>query len=398
MDGSCHVESALKKNIIDRKMDASQYLRRLKESCTQTLGRPKCMDAGLRTQIVRNSAMSGVTSEVAPKNQCCLKPMAGYDGAVTPILPPAGCVSKAACDDMERRYTEEPIILPGCPIPYTTATYVGGNSYKYQSTRTQKAEAERLRAIKEFTRPVVAPVQGYLAFTRGILRTPIINGFNIGTGAFTVEWFQKLNPIETFTSSDTYFYTLFSIGDVSTIPEQNAITFYLQVSPPNPITTYSVYVSQGSEVAPYYFGDFGTLPTSKRPLADLVNNWLHFALVGDGASPTNTIRLYVNGAQFGSAFTNYDFTVTDQPYLSIGGITPLNNQYYFNGCLTNFRFTKGEALYTDTFTPPSAPLPLLASSQILFKTMSDAPAEDSSSPRKLITPIGPLAFAEDSPF
>ena len=111
-------------------MDASQYLRRLKESCTQTLGRPKAIDAGLRTQIVRNAAtstyipptQSKVQTGLRPINECCLKPQPGYDGAVTPVVPPAAsCLSQAACNDMENRYAE-PIILTGCPIPYAPTT------------------------------------------------------------------------------------------------------------------------------------------------------------------------------------------------------------------------------------------------------------------------------------
>lgn len=385
-------------------MDASQYLRRLKESCTQTLGRPKAMDAGLRTQIVRNAAtstyvpptQSKVQTGLRPTNECCLKPQPGYDGAVTPIALPAGCISQAACNDLENRYAE-PITLPGCPIPYMSSTYVQADSYCYQGTPAQTSEADRLRNCKDFTRPPVAPVQGCLAFNKGILRTPVVNGFNVGSGAFTVEWFQKLVPKTDFASSDTYYYTIFAIGDVDN--ETEAISFYYQVSPPNPISIYSVYMSSGGN--PYYFGNFGTSgPNDFLPYTDLTDQWIHVAVVGDGGSPTNTLTMYVNGNQFGSPIplTNYNFTTSGQPYLTIGGQSPLNAQYYYNGCLTNFRFTKGEALYTGPFTPPTTTLSALPSTQLLLKTLSDSPAKDSSTPQKPITPIGPVAFAADSPF
>jgi hypothetical protein len=384
-------------------MDASQYLRRLKESCNQTIARSKCIDAGLRTQIVRNTAMSTYIpptqsknqSGIEPINQCCLKPLPGYDGAVTPIQLPAGCVSDAACNDISNRYAD-PIILSGCPIPYTSSTYVQADSYKYQGTREQTSEAIRLRACKEIARPIVLPTNGCLNFTKGILRTPIVNEFNIGTGAFTVEWFQKLAPITTFASNDTYYYTMFSIGDLKN--ETEAISFYYQVSPPIPITSYSVYVSRGSAFAPFYFGNFGTVPADERPYTDITDNWVHVAIVGDGATPTNTIRLYINGTQFGSAYNNYDFSLSGQQYLSIGGQFPLDNQYYYNGCMTNFRWTKGEALYTGAFVPPTESLDVRASTQLLLKTMSDYPINDSSKPQKPITPIGPIAFMNDTPF
>lgn len=382
-------------------MDASQYLRRLKESCTQTLGRPKAIDAGLRTQIVRNAATQALPqTKPAPVNACCLKPQAniGYDGAVTPISPPAGaCISQAACNDLENRYAE-PIILAGCPIPYMSSTYVQADSYKYQGTREQTAEAERLRNCKEFARVLPPPFNGSLVFNKSMLRTPVVNGFNIGSGAFTVEWYQKLAPIQSFSSDATYYYTLFSIGDVNS--DSEAISFYYQVSPPNPITVYAAYMSSGG--TPYFFGNFGASgPNDYRPYADITNQWLHIAIVGDGAVPTNTLTMYVNGTQFGSPvpLQNYNFTISGQPYLTIGSQSPINSQYYFNGNITNFRFTNGEALYSGaSFVPPSAPLEKLASTQLLLQTVSDAPITDSSTPQKIITPVGNVQFVGDSPF
>jgi hypothetical protein len=386
-------------------MDASQYLRRLKESCTQTLGRAKCMEAGLRTHIVRNAALTTYVppaqaksqSGIAPVNECCLKPLPGYDGAVTPVQPPAGCVSAAACNDLANRYAA-PIELPGCPIPYAPPAYVSADSYKYQGTREQTSEAVRLRGCTDCTPPLPPPTEGCLNFTKGILRIPMVNGFNLGTGAFTVEWFQKLAPLANFTSEDTYYYTLFSIGDLAA--ETEAMAFYYQVSPPNPVTVYSVYASRGSAFAPFYFGDFGTVPPDELAYTDVTDAWVHVALVGDGAVPasTNTIRMYVNGMQFGSAFSDYNFSVGAQPYLSIGGQYPLNTQNYYNGCMTNFRWSKGEALYTGNFVPPTSPLAARASTQLLLSTMSDAPASDSSTPAKSITPIGGVQFIGDTPF
>lgn len=390
-------------------MDASQYLRRLKESCTQTLGRPKAIDASLRTQIVRNAAtstyvpptQSKVQTGLTPTNECCLKPQPGFDGAVTPILPPAGCISQAACNDMENRYAE-PITIPGCPIPYMSSTYVQANSYKYQGTREQTAEAERLRNCKDSTRPLPPPTQGCLSFNKGILRTPVVNGFSLSsTDAFTVEWFQKLAPI-TFETGDRreYYYTIFSIGDLNNEDNPESMAFYYQVSPPDPISEYSVKCSAGN--TRLNFGNFGSSgPQDYRQVGEIEDTWIHVALVGNVATE-NTITLYVDGAKFGSAYNYNDCSISGQPYLTIGGKSPLDPRYYYNGCLTNFRFTKGEALYTasegEPFTPPTAPLTARPTTQLLLKTMSDFPANDSSTPQKPITPIGPVAFSADSPF
>ena len=383
-------------------MDASQYLRRLKESCTQTLGRPKAIDASLRTQIVRNAAtstyipptQSKVQTGLLPTNVCCLQPQAGYDGAVTPIALPAGCISQAACNDLENRYAE-PITIPGCPIPYNkSSAYVQADSYKYQGTREQTSEAVRLRNCKDATQPRAPPTPVCLSFNRAILRTPVVSGFSVGSGAFTVEWFQKLVPI---TVDDDYYYTIFAIGDIDN--ETEAMSFYYQVSPPNPVSIYGVYMTSG--VDSFYFGNFGTTgPNDFRLYTDLTNQWIHVAVVGNGSSPTNSLTMYVNGAQFGpvAPLTNYNFATSGQPYLTIGGQSPLNADYYYNGYISNFRFTKGEALYTGPFTPPTTTLNALPSTQLLLKTLSDSPANDSSTPSKPITPIGPVTFAADSPF
>jgi hypothetical protein len=384
-------------------MDASQYLRRLKESCSQKISHAKCIDAGLRTTIVRNAALSTyipptkskTQTGLTPINQCCLKPLPGFDGAVTPIQPPDRCVSAAACNDMENRYAN-PIVIPGCPIPYMSSSYVSADKYVYQGTREQTAEAVRLLGCTDCTAPPPPPTEGCLYFNKGILRTPVVSGFSLGSGAFTVEWFQKLVPLPSFDSEDTYYYTMFSIGDLA--GDTEAMSFYYQVSPPNPINVYSVYLSRGGSFPPFYFGNIGSVPPDDLAYTDLTNTWIHVAITGDGVTPTNTIRLYINGNQFGSAYNDYNFTLSGQPYLSIGGQMPLNNQYYYNGCMTNFRWTKGEEIYTGNFVPPTSPLAVRSSTQLLLKTLSDFPADDSSTPQKPMTPVGNVRFLTDTPF
>jgi hypothetical protein len=385
-------------------MDASQYLRRLKESCTQKIARPKCIDASLRTQIVRNAAttkyVSPVAKPVSAPSGCCTKlpeTAVKYDGAVTPIvLPDTECIAQAACNDLENRYAN-PIILPGCPIPYTSSSYVRADSYKYQGTREQTSEAVRLRGCKDCTRPPPPPSPGCLSFYKGILRTPVVSGFELGTGEFTVEWFQKLVPLSSFPEEfgNEYYYTLFTIGNLAN--ETEAMSFYFKVAPPDP-NSYEVILTQGNGPKFWPFGSFGT--TGSRPVSDLENQWIHIALVGDGGGEEfGGLRLYVQGTQFGSFFNNgYNFLLSGQPYLTIGGQAPLDPKYYFNGCITNFRFTKGEAIYTEEFTPPTAPLSVRPTTQLLLPTLSNNPAGDISIPNKPITDVGPINFQEDSPF
>jgi hypothetical protein len=67
---------------------------------------------------------------------------------------------------------------------------------------------------------------------------------------------------------------------------------------------------------------------------------------------SGTTKLYVNGAlgaTVASDTTNYTGT-----YLGIGGY--YSTSYLLNGYMTDLRVVKGTAVYTGTFTPPTAPL------------------------------------------
>ena len=76
--------------------------------------------------------------------------------------------------------------------------------------------------------------------------------------------------------------------------------------------------------------------------------WTHVAVTRSGTS----LKVFINGIQSGSTATNStSFTVTN----GIGAdIT--TNTYNFNGYISNVRMIKGTAVYTATFTPPTAPL------------------------------------------
>jgi Concanavalin A-like lectin/glucanases superfamily len=82
--------------------------------------------------------------------------------------------------------------------------------------------------------------------------------------------------------------------------------------------------------------------------------WYHFALVRNGSSLTS----YTNGVQ--SATTTIAFTLanTTNNVLSIGSSSADGSTRYVSGYISNFRITKGVAVYTGNFTPPSTPLPI----------------------------------------
>jgi len=91
----------------------------------------------------------------------------------------------------------------------------------------------------------------------------------------------------------------------------------------------------------------------------VINTWYHFAVTFDRL----TTRLFINGVLKASV------AVASMPYAGAGTSADIgfyigrrwdtggaNGADYFNGYLSNIRFIKGQALYTSAFTPPTAAL------------------------------------------
>ena len=83
--------------------------------------------------------------------------------------------------------------------------------------------------------------------------------------------------------------------------------------------------------------------------AQPLNVWMHLAVCRSGT----TLRLFKDGQQYGSNFTNS--LALD---LSLGGtqIGAQNGAYNPNAYISNLRVVKGVALYTEAFVPPTQPL------------------------------------------
>ena len=83
------------------------------------------------------------------------------------------------------------------------------------------------------------------------------------------------------------------------------------------------------------------------------NTWYHLAVVRSGSGSGN-VTLYLNGVS--KATTTNTSTVNAGDGVGIG--YPLTGTSFpkFNGYMTDFRITKGVAVYTGAFTPPTLPL------------------------------------------
>ena len=79
-----------------------------------------------------------------------------------------------------------------------------------------------------------------------------------------------------------------------------------------------------------------------------IGSWTHLAISRVGTA----LKMFVNGAVGGSVTNTTNFSDASLRY--IGAMS--GNQYYFPGYISNVRIVKGVAVYTGTFTPPTAPL------------------------------------------
>jgi len=129
-------------------MDASRYLRLKKATYTQTLARNECISAGLRTSILATAATRTYVSPNDNKDTIHIMPCktskVAFGGSyVTPIMPPQGCPSAGACNDLNNRYDAPFITLPCCDFTRDSATYQSPcKVIPYQATPAQASKAE----------------------------------------------------------------------------------------------------------------------------------------------------------------------------------------------------------------------------------------------------------------
>ena len=227
--------------------------------------------------------------------------------------------------------------------------------------------------------PTVAP-GGSISFSSGGTVGSALNFanstgyFNISSGTpFTIEWFQYL------TTGAPAAPRAFAIGSYAN--SSIAIGVSMEGSDPNRI---------------FYFwkaGRSATNVTTFSSLTPLLNTWVHFALVGNGTN----IQTYRNGAKIGSVIAYSAITSTLD--LAIGNETGTNATASFNGYMTNFRWVNGTAVYSDTFTRPSAPLSAIPGTQLLLLASDSGTVTADSGPNaRTATTTGTVAWVSNSPF
>jgi hypothetical protein len=133
-------------------------------------------------------------------------------------------------------------------------------------------------------------------------------------------------------------------------------------------------------------GIWGSSNIVNSSLAINLNQWNHIALVRSGSS----LRFYINGVQDTASTNSSTLTIVNPTIATTPSVSWL-------GYISNMRVVNGTAVYTASFTPPTAPLTAITNTSLL--TCQSSTIVDNSSSPLTITVNGDTKVAlTDSPF
>jgi hypothetical protein len=161
----------------------------------------------------------------------------------------------------------------------------------------------------------------FISSVNSFIDTPASSDWAVGTGDFTIEWFQY----QTTTSG---FQRAFTVDDFNSM---------------------DIGVSVESATF-YYWNNSGVRYSSSG--ATTTNVWIHWAVVRQ----SGVTKIYKNGTQLGSQITDTNNINNTIDELTIGNENTATTLSAFRGYITNFRWIKGLAVYTGNFTTPTSAL------------------------------------------
>ena len=215
-------------------------------------------------------------------------------------------------------------------------------------------------------------ITGSVEFTgnNDFLRTENLDDFYLD-GNFTIEFWIKPNQ-------KTSNYCLFTEGN------NEKITYVAS-------NTYFIMENDGSSL---------NIRTANGTVDWDVNAWHHVAFVRSGTT-TSDIACYLNGVSLTlTSQANSGSAVWDGGSMKIGEGNPGD----FSGYLSNVRFTKGTALYTANFTPPTTRLEKRSDTVLLCcndpgNVLAESTGKRLSINRNGVNSTGPIAsrFTPNSP-
>jgi len=137
-----------------------------------------------------------------------------------------------------------------------------------------------------------------------------------------------------------------------------------------------------------YYGIGGGAALSSSTGLVTTGVWYHIAWVRNG----NNLNVYLNGTSVLSTASAATYSVNAAAF-----VVGFSYIYYANGYISNLRYVDS-ALYTTTFTPPTAPLQAISGTQILLSTVSGSYLADSTSNAYSPAVTGSPTFNQLSPF
>ena len=245
-----------------------------------------------------------------------------------------------------------------------------------------------------------------------ILNIPNDNDLKMGTGDFTIEWWQYTRPQNT--QGDV---RIFSIGCYPNYDPDRYWNGSSWETRTNPGASIAVSISGSSDPQTitlwincskvHYANDTVTvLGGHNMGTENLYNKWAHIAIVRSNTSGDGLYTVYVNGYSTGATFTGTD-NLNDTKSLTIGGEKMYDSNTYdsntfFSGHITNFRWSKGIARYTNNFDLPILPLGTIDTNTKILLNANDYNGllTDSTNYEKSVTNLGtvPVSWNSRNPY
>lgn len=177
------------------------------------------------------------------------------------------------------------------------------------------------------------------------LEIPYSSEHTFGTGDFTIEcWIYRQQPLSSLNTGIAGIWS-------GTLPAVQAWLWYVDAS------------NQLRFINNHPTNEPGDDQIFTSPATIGFNQWYHIAVTRNG----NVWKTFVDGTQ-AAINSNYSpgMRAGSNP-LVIGHISQnTSNEVPFKGFISDFRITKGTALYTSNFTPPTAPLQPITNTKLLL--------------------------------
>jgi hypothetical protein len=241
-----------------------------------------------------------------------------------------------------------PSTTPLTAISGTVLLTCQGNRFIDASTNNATITISGTPSVQRFspfnpTAPYSTSViggSGYFDGTGDSLSVANNTALEFGSGDFTIETFVYFNSLATNRG----------IVYLGTDPNSN-FSYGLQWSGN---VLYFWYTTNGSD-----------LTNKNASWTPVISTWYHVAVTRSG----NDLRFFVDGAQIGTTQSLSGVTIFDSTSaMLIGGEatgSPTSLPGPMNGYISNLRILKGTALYTGSYTIPTAPLTAITNTSLL---------------------------------